>query len=109
VSTAVNELSIDDLRALVGDVVEEKLREVLGEEAPADVPEFYLKDDAKHEDREGVAKCVPNAVDSRILEVLRRIPRREVIRACEQTGHHSFWLGPGYRYRCVCGEALYKD
>ena len=107
--STVKELSIEELKALIGEVVEERLREVLGDEMAADVPDFYLKDGAKHEDRAGEPKCVPNAVDDQILAILRNIPREEVIKACEKTGHRSFWLGPGYRYRCFCGEQLYKD
>lgn len=75
----------------------------------ATIPDFYLNDDPEHDDRPGTPKCVPNKVDGRLLAVLRNIPREEVIKACESTGHPSLWLGPGYRYRCVCGEEMYHD
>lgn len=73
------------------------------------LPDFYLKNDPDHEDRPGTPKCVPREIDGRVRDILERIPREAVIKACKETGHVSFWLGSGYRYRCFCGEMLYKD
>jgi len=75
---------------------------------PVQIPD-YLKDDPEHADRPGTPKCTPHNLDERVLAILSEIPREQIIAACNKTGHTSFWLGPGYRYRCFCGEVWYND
>ena len=65
--------------------------------------------DPAHADRPGTPPCRPAVVPKPILDLLERIPEEQVTAACDGMGHPSFWLGPGYRYRCVCGEVTYKD
>jgi hypothetical protein len=62
-----------------------------------------------HTDKPGERPCRPEAVPRLVVELLEVIPHEAVASACGTLGHPSFWLRPGYRYRCVCGEISYKD
>jgi hypothetical protein len=64
---------------------------------------------AEHRDKSGEPECNPPEVPKLILDLLEIIPHEEVSAACDIMGHPSFWLGPGYRYFCVCGEFAYHD
>jgi len=62
-----------------------------------------------HEDKPGEPTCRPPAVPKLIVELLERIPHEEVAKACDAMGSPAFWVGPGFRYRCICGALTYKD
>jgi hypothetical protein len=44
-----------------------------------------------------------------VLDFLGALPVPILERTCGQIGHPSFWLAPGFRYRCLCGEFVYHD
>ena len=61
-----------------------------------------------HADKPGELACTGPEVPKLIIELLERIPHEEVAAACDAMGSPSFWLGPGARWRCICGEITYK-
>ena len=61
-----------------------------------------------HRDKNG-ERCKPPRVPSVLREFLRALPESVLEDTCEHLGHPSFWLGPGYRYRCICDQVTYHD
>lgn len=53
--------------------------------------------------------CKPPRVPSILRDFLQALPESVLEKTCGQLGHPSFWLGPGFRYRCVCNQIWYHD
>jgi hypothetical protein len=70
---------------------------------------FRFRHHPEHVDRPREPPCAALAVPEVVLEFVRALPRAARVRACDAIGHPSFWLGPGYRYVCFCGEITYHD
>jgi hypothetical protein len=65
--------------------------------------------DPEHCDRTGTPKCIPLELPEPLLEFLYSLPDSVVKQTCGSIGHPSMFLGPGYRYKCICDECWYHD
>lgn len=95
---------------LEGKAAEDALREAYDEWTQISKPaDQRFINDPEHGDRPGTPKCIPCELPETLLEFLRALPESVVKQTCSSIGHPSLFLGPGYRYKCICDDYWYHD
>ena len=65
--------------------------------------------DPEHRTKRGEGRAQAPKVPEILLDLLHALPPTILETTCGELGHPSFWLAPGFRYRCLCEEVVYHD